>query len=102
MGISLLCSFGTILFLEIPLIYGLGSLILGIFNFFISRGAVDKQKEFQPKEQKALMSYIQQARNLGRPNEDIAGSLRANGWAEDDIKWGIIWSEPLKSDTVDR
>lgn len=85
--LSIICTAGVSLVLWIPLSYGVGSLVVSIYE------SVSKSKKTNgegPKssltnDQKALTDYIHQSRSKGVNDDNIFSMLKNNGWAENAI-----------------
>ena len=84
---SIICTAGVSLVIWIPLSYGVGSLIVSIYESVSKskKTGGDGPKSSMNNEQKALTGYIHQSRSKGVSDDNIFSLLKNNGWAENAI-----------------
>lgn len=90
---SIICTAGVGLVVWIPLSYGVGSLIVAIFQSINSRNRPSTNIKSSAgtaivnltNDQKALTDYIHQSRSKGVNDNNIFSLLKSNGWAENAI-----------------
>ncbi len=91
---SIICTAGIGLVVWIPLSYGVGSLIVAIYqsisNNSKSSGGIESSTSSQTtnltNDQRAIINYILLARGRGFKDDDTFTNLKVNGWSEQMIR----------------
>lgn len=85
--LSIICTAGVSLVLWIPLSYGVGSLVVSLYQSMSKSKKTDGAgpKSSLTNEQKAITDYIKQSKSKGVEDNNIFSLLKANGWAENAI-----------------
>lgn len=91
---SIICTAGIGLVVWIPLSYGVGSLIVAIYQSITSNnrpsgnieGSAGSPIVNLTNDQKAIIDYIKLARGRGFKDDDTFTNLKVNGWSEQIIR----------------
>lgn len=91
---SIICTAGVGLVVWIPLSYGVGSLIVAIYQSMNNRnqsslnvdGTEGPKLEVISNDQRAVINYILLARGRGFKDDDTFANLKVNGWPEQIIR----------------
>lgn len=90
LAMSIICTAGISLVAYIPLSIIVGHLFFMVWDRIFNKQSIIEEKEFKTfqtnNNQKALVSYITQARAQGISDKQIVDNLRSQGgWLDDDI-----------------